>query len=170
VTTDNAPAGARQDGHPGWVARFKAWLRTGRGNEHPTLAERIFEEFSFLETQHGFQRVDVRECSMFTAVTWATEQVRVHVSVDARDGLNVDIGRREPGPGQRAYDLLVIGYFRQHGTLTDLRAALKAQSRPRGTPDELHEIALELRTHDRDLLRGDLSLFDGLDEEYRRLL
>lgn len=170
VTIDISPPEARHDDHPGLLARFRAWLRTGRGERHPTLAETIFEEFSFLETQLGFQRAEVREFSMFTAVTWATARVTVNVTVDAREGLRVDVGRREPGSGHRAYDLFVIGYFREHGTLTDLHAELESHQSPRGTPDELHEIAVELRSHDRDLLRGDLALLDGLDGEYRRLL
>jgi hypothetical protein len=167
--TDNPKAGTLRNDRPRWTVRFKEWLRMVRENDHPTRADMISHEFLFLEGQYGFRRVKVVDMTMFTTVTWMTEKTTVCVELDAREGMFVAIGSREPRSGRHEYDLFHIKLYRKQGTLADIRAALKAKKRPRGYREELEQLAVDLQTYASDMLRGDFALFDGLDEEYRKL-
>ncbi len=167
ATNGNDESGSRPGDRPGWATRFFAWLRDAPLDRRPTLADLITGAFSFLEEQYGFRRGEVVDRSMYTTVTWVTDTSQVRVSVDQREGAEVDVACREPRPGVQGYGLFTIRHFREHGSLAGIRAAAKARRRPRTWSEELEQLASDLQAHAPDILKGDFSLFDALDEECR---
>lgn len=165
---DPAPA------KPGLLTRWRQRLMRSCGSAGGLTVAGIREILDFLPQEYGLQEVRVHEEGMYTEVVWANDATAVHVTLDVRAGIFVDLVKRGAKSGRNSFDIEDIKLFREQGSLEEWRTPEGRKAlqdmRSGSEKEQLMRRAIWLKEFAHDVLTGDFSIFDLLEAEHCRLM
>ena len=164
---DPAPA------KPGFLARWRKRLMMSYGSAGGLTVARIREIFGFLQQEYGLREARVHEEGMYTEIVWANDSTAVHVTLDVRAGIFVELVKRGKKSGRNIFDIEDIKLCKEQGTLEKWRTPegrkVLQDMRSGSEEEQLVRQAIWLKEFAHDVLTGDFSIFDRLEAEHRKL-
>lgn len=164
---DPAPA------KPGFLARWRKRLMMSCGPSGVLTVTRTREILGFLQQEYGLQEVRVHEEGMYTEIVWANDSTAVHVTLDVRAGLFVELVKRGAKSGRNSFGIEEIKLCKEQGTLEEWRTPegrkVLQDMRSGSEEEQLVRRAIWLKQFAHDVLTGDFSIFDRLEAEHCKL-